>query len=384
MDILEFLGDLALPQLLEGALQAAAEGPLKLVTSPIAGMVRRSLIDNEAAIDRALRQAARDSWRSLEIALAGRSWWRDLLAGADTRAFAAEVRAFLDSLPPGTLPADDAPAFRAACLAELRAARAAGRLADDPAEPRAGPAPTGAIARRAESYARLNGPTDRLRAKWAALEGLSARFAEWGYPHLADLLARRPGDGSEPLPAVTMRFFFRRAVEEDERLHRGLTWATWEAVTDDLKRGLAGVADLQRRHGEALGRSLTGLSEAVYAVLERQRAEAELADRRHRELLAELRRLGRTAPIAPESPALPPPEPTPPARFALDKPAERPAPGDPPSIPATPASALLGPAFRSAAEPAEPSAPSTPIAGDRPAETTGRERLLSPIFLSEG
>src|SRR5207249_3923677 len=122
----------ALGPLVGGALHALGGETLSSAADKVTAFLSNHFTDNSQALTRALQQANEQAWRALEIVLAGPSLLarcRGVLAPADERAFRQQVQAFLAACP---LPDGDE-AFRARCLQELQAARAA-RLLDPPGE----------------------------------------------------------------------------------------------------------------------------------------------------------------------------------------------------------------------------------------------------------
>src|SRR5262249_54496542 len=157
----------------------------------------------------------------LEIALAGDSWWgwvRRKLASREDQEFCRQVQAFLDAHLLAGLPGEEA-AFRRRCLEQLRSARDRGLLSDgalDPAE----------LARSAGEFGRFGGPASALSREWQILEDAGQLLAYHpGHQDLARLVSL-PCQGSTSLLATAVRYFFRRAVEDDDALHRGLAWAS--------------------------------------------------------------------------------------------------------------------------------------------------------------
>jgi serine/threonine protein kinase len=65
----------------------------------------------------------------------------------------------------------------------------------------------------------------------------------------------RPQQGEHVL-ALGARYFFRRAVEKDEQLSRGLAFARMEKLARDQERGFAAIADALEQHGDRLEQAL--------------------------------------------------------------------------------------------------------------------------------
>jgi hypothetical protein len=87
--------------------------------------------DHSQKLTRALSHANERAWRTLEVALAGDSWWdrvKNMLGRSEDQAFRAQVRAFLDAAPLAELQGKTQ--FRQLCLEELQTARKAGLFAE--------------------------------------------------------------------------------------------------------------------------------------------------------------------------------------------------------------------------------------------------------------
>src|SRR6185503_18631248 len=101
------------------------------------GWLRNRFGDHSGRLTRALERAQDRAWRTVELALAGSSWWgrcKGLLAAGDERAFRDQVQAFLDAHPLDGVDGHG-PNFRAQCLAQLQSARKSGLLDKGRLEP---------------------------------------------------------------------------------------------------------------------------------------------------------------------------------------------------------------------------------------------------------
>ena len=68
--------------------------------------------DHGQRLEKALTTSVDRAWRTLEVALAGPSWWqacKSLLTPREEASLARHVQQFLDTLPPTQLPGDAAP-----------------------------------------------------------------------------------------------------------------------------------------------------------------------------------------------------------------------------------------------------------------------------------
>ena len=76
-----------------------------------------------------------------------------------------------------------------------------------------------------------------------------------GYGNLAWFLEQRPDNG-QPIHIVGVRYFFRRAVEEDPHLFQGLAFARLEAIKDGQDGAFAALSEALTHQGGAVGRML--------------------------------------------------------------------------------------------------------------------------------
>lgn len=221
----------------------------------VKGVLTR-LTDRSTAVSRALAASQTRAWKALEIALAGESWWarcKSAVAhGGDERAFRDQIQAFLKAVPPAESVGDE---FRAVCLTELRQARKAGLLPGEALPPADVPA-------EAAAFARYTDPQALFRAEWEAAQGIAAELRAAGYDHLGRFVGLRPVQGL-PLLIIAVRYFFRREVETDDELSRGLTFHQLDSLSRDQETGFRGLGDALARHGA----KLEGLLDEVRAVV---------------------------------------------------------------------------------------------------------------------
>jgi hypothetical protein len=155
--------------------------------------------------------------------------------------------------------------FSARCLGELRAARAAGFL-DGEADP-------AHLAERLGDLTRFGEPMALLAAQWKLADELADDLQAEGYPTLGAFVALRPaGDPSAaPLLAVAVRYYFRRAVEEDPKLFQGLAFAQLERIGKAQEDGAAQLAELMSRYVERLETRLGELKDTALTTCEEVR-----------------------------------------------------------------------------------------------------------------
>ncbi len=293
---------LALRPVLGAALKAVgAEEAADSINGAVAFLTDR-FTDQSRRLPEALDRAGKWAWRCLEIALAGESLWT-ILDRAEDRAFRDQVRALLRA---GNFPAlkDES---RRRCLAELRAARKAGSLT-------AKGVSAADLARQTAAFARFAQPTALIDAEWHALAGIGAALRQAGYATLAKLVALRPAQSAgAPLLAVAVRYFFRREVEGDPELFRGLSLERLDQLSHAQEAGFAALAVAGKEQLDRLDTALSSLGE-IRGDVRAIRSETEQLNRKFDAVLKEVRQ-GATPPRP-----LPPQEPKPasaPAAFAL-------------------------------------------------------------------
>src|SRR5262245_31129052 len=213
MSALYHLSILALRPVFSGAAGPAGEAAAQGVGT-LAGVLAERFVDQSQRLTAALQAANDRAWKSLEVALAGESLW-GWLDPAEDRAFRQQVRAFLDvATVPGVT--GQGPEHRQACLRDLKAARRAGLLTSGSLEPKD-------LARGTADLARFGDPQALLDAEWKAVEALAGELDQAGHRTLAHFLLLRP-TAEAPLITVAVRYFFRRQIEADAALARGLAF----------------------------------------------------------------------------------------------------------------------------------------------------------------
>lgn len=128
---------------------------------------------------------------------------------------------------------------RARCLKELRAVRASGALGGE-ADPTALAEPFGDLTP-------FSDPAALVASQWSIAEEIAIDLRANGFGTLAAFLVLKPHGlpDAEPLLAVAVRYYFRRAVEEDPRLFQGLAFSQLEKIgrsQSDTTTALHGVA----------------------------------------------------------------------------------------------------------------------------------------------
>ncbi len=236
MNLVSRVSLLALGPLAAAACRAAGAAAVSDGVSAVARVLTERLTDQSRRVTDALGAASTRAWHALELALAGDS----VLAfadRADDRAFREQVRLFLLNAQFDGRAASDSD-FAVRCLDELRTARMSGVLGGD-ADPNA-------LAARLGDLAHFSDPAAVVRGQWALADEIGAELRARGFGTLAAFLVLRPaGDpNADPLLAVAVRYYFRRAVEDDPRLFQGLAFSQLERIgraQEDAASALAGV-----------------------------------------------------------------------------------------------------------------------------------------------
>ena len=244
MSVFTRLSMLALAPLVGGVARAAGGGAVADGARAVAAFLNDRLSDQSLRVSDALSTAADRAWRTLEIALSG-DGVLNVADRGDEKAFREQVRLFILSAQIDGRAAADAE-FVSRCLDELRAARSSKALEGeyDAARLAAG---LGDLTRFAE-------PTALLAAQWGVADDIASDLRGGGYASLATLVTLRPAADphSAPLLAVAMRYYFRRAVEDDPRLFQGLAFAQLERIGKAQEDGAAQLAELMSRYVERL------------------------------------------------------------------------------------------------------------------------------------
>lgn len=243
MEILRCLSVVALQQLVGDSARAVVDGFTKHFT------------DQGQALLQALRIASDRTWKALEIALAGESWWAQVkaaLSNKEHQAFAGQVRDFLNAVPLPELA--NHIEFRKQCLLELRQARDEGLL-------HAGTLSAAEVAGHAKSLVAAD-PSAVLKAQDGALQGIAERLKAGGKTSLA-WLAALPYSSGAPLLVVAVRHFFRLEVGKNSALSQMLTFSQLDNLTEGQQRGLRQLHDALTQNGQALqdiGKTVEALS----------------------------------------------------------------------------------------------------------------------------
>jgi hypothetical protein len=256
MNIFISMSSLALRQVIGGACEAVGFKAVGQATNVLIDFLTERFTDHSLRLTKALQTASDNAWKALEVSLAGDSLWERcklLAARGEDKAFAQQVRAFLDAVPLPELAGKTA--FGQKCLDELRAARKGRTLTGDKLDPRQ-------LARHTAEFARFGDPASLVEAEWRMAVSMADEMNQAGYTSLAWLLSQRPREGM-PVLVVAVRYFFRRAVEDDHKLFQGLAFAKLEALGEAQERGFACLDAALAQQGERLEELLADVKAVV-------------------------------------------------------------------------------------------------------------------------
>ena len=190
--------------------------------------LKNRLTDHSQALPKALAKANDRAWQAVGLALAGNSLFdrlRDLGRDADMKGIRDQIKGFLDATPTGL---ENAGASRLRAAEEWGRLRKAGRFTSEVSAEE--------LARRVSSIARHGNPAKLAAATLAAVKE-AAETIRAEAPHLAELLTVAPDDGT-PLLAAAFAFFFRRELETNDELYKGLSFDYLRQMSERQEHGL--------------------------------------------------------------------------------------------------------------------------------------------------
>ncbi len=223
--------------------------------------------DNSMRINNALKSAQNKGWKALEIALAGDSFWEKCkihASSGDEKALGQQVRVFLDSVPLPVLKNNSD--FRKKCLEELRAVRKNNSVFNDNLD-------INDLARQTAQLSRFGDSTILVENEFQILLDMGTTLNEHGYSSLAWLITQKQ-DGI-PILILATRYFFRRSIEDDQKLFNGLAISKLDILNENQEKCLSGIYDLISKNSDLLS-SL--LSDVRSTVVETKNAVLDLHD----------------------------------------------------------------------------------------------------------
>ena len=226
----------------------------------VVSFVQEYVTDHGQTLPRALAAANDHAWQAVGVALAGDRFCdkvKRLFTSADDKGFREQVTRFLNS---GRLGFEETPLqFRQKCLDELHLLRKGRLLSAERLDLHRLAEQTGHLARYGDTPALVAGA-------WEAVHGVAGALAG-DYPNLATLLGQT-ATGQPPLLASAFAFFFRREVETNPELARGLTWDTLRQLSAAQEAAFADIEQALVALGGRFDEVLDGLGEIKKAVLD--------------------------------------------------------------------------------------------------------------------
>lgn len=217
--------------------------------------------DQSQRLPKALNAATDRAWKTLELALASDTLFRKLTTRAEDQALAQELRLALVVVNVDESVGNKAQLFRAA-LKELRAVRRS-------------PVPPDELQRHTRAMGNYTDPVALVEAEWHDASAMADECERSGNKNLAAFLRLRAGE--LPFLTVAMRYYFRRAVEEDHELFQGLAFAKLEAVSTAQEQQFATLAETLDRHAARLEGMLADVLEDVGFIRENMASKADVA-----------------------------------------------------------------------------------------------------------
>ena len=245
MHIAQRLSILALRTTVESAGRTLGVIAAGTVVDSVAGVLTQRFSDHSDRLPKALTLAQQQAWKALEIALAGDSFWdkcKILLATGEQKGFRTQVQKLLDETSFTSFAKQLS--YRNDCLRELHAARKQGLLEDQQYAP-------AQLAAGVSAFSQYGEPSKLIEAEYESIEGAATNLRDRGHANLAGLIIQRV-PGGLPLLVVALRYFFRRAVEEDTKLFQGLAFDQLEKIVDQQDRAFDNLHLLLTKESDKL------------------------------------------------------------------------------------------------------------------------------------
>jgi len=226
--------------------------------------VQRHFTDHSQALPKALERANNRAWQTLAVALTGNGWMDSIkvffLASGEEKGFREEVGRILEGQ---FFPFEGTPAaFRKICLTELKLAQANKLLSAEKLDAQT-------VGRMVADLRRYSDPHGLIDGAYEVVIRIADELKP-SCPNLASLLRQRPA-GGPPLLGAAFAYFFRRELETNAELARGLIFdglrqlaANQEAAFGEVGRTLEIMGG---RFDQVLDRVLSSL-EHISAVVE--------------------------------------------------------------------------------------------------------------------
>lgn len=255
-------------------------------TENVVDFVENRFTDHSQTLPKALARANDRAWQALSIALAGDGFLDKIkvfFASGDDKGIREQVRLFLQDKNVGL---DGTAGFRKSCLVELQQAKKAGLLAAQNLSSKD-------VARQAASFHRYTDPKGMVDGAEQVMGQIADNLAS-EFPNLGKLMRQRPA-GGPPLLVSAFAYFFRREVETNHELARGLIFgglrqlsASQEKAFGEVSKALTSLGDNFERVFEQLDRIETVVIKTQSDMLDMKEEMVGLGDRVADEVLRRL------------------------------------------------------------------------------------------------
>ncbi len=233
-----------------------AESIENLPLEKMARVIEDRIKDHSQAITKALAKANDRAWQAVGLALTGEDRFfesiKDLFRDGDMRGIRDQIKKFLDYTPTGL--EGITPAIRVQAVKEWHRLRKGNRWAVE------GISST-ELAEKATQLKRYGDLSQLALLAHQAVKEIASSL-EKDTPNLAMILTMAPANGN-PLLAIAFGFFFRREVEKNEELARGLTFDFLKKLGEQQEHGFQELAVSLESHTDSVISHLDGLFDAI-------------------------------------------------------------------------------------------------------------------------
>ncbi|MEZ6140929.1 MAG: protein kinase [Zavarzinella sp.] len=211
--------------------------------------------DQSQRLPKTLTWVTERAWKTLELTLAGDSIWHNITKRADDRTLAEQLRLALLNVPfDPTI--EDKQAFFKQCLKEIRHLNKSKAL-------RGAIIGASELKQHEQQMAQFTDPTSVLHAEWVSADQIARKLEEAGQQSLPRFLRFRSGE--IPFLTIAVRYYFRRAIEEDRELFQGMTFARLEASQQAQENHFQQLLMVMDQHQQVLEQHLQALTELAEA-----------------------------------------------------------------------------------------------------------------------
>jgi serine/threonine protein kinase len=208
------------------------------------------LSDESKLLVHALETANEKAWKSMEVALAGEGFWNKF-DRAEDKAFRQQIKTLLDAMPLPLLTGRNE--FRRKCLEELQTARKKGLLLSGSAQD---------VAQSPGSFLGHADQTSLVDRERSTLKEMGTELEKAGYRNLSWLISQEVQPG-QALLVLSVKFYFRREVENNPELAASIQFTRTENLTENQAEGFRQLDDALQTHGRRIEEVLAGLATVV-------------------------------------------------------------------------------------------------------------------------